>query len=259
MRYQEFIIEAGVQAYQHKDLSQDQAVEILKTKCSDFLPLVQQKGEKTLYRGMTDFGDYRIVYPSSGSRISQNTTNHYTVLLDNSPYMKEYPRRSKSLICSAGFDYAQGFADPIGKKSSGDTYAVIPFNGSKIGICPQNDIWRTPITVDPNLHFYGYTSMQAFNNWLDDYLNLSAEDVAQEVLTPEAENYCKKFGLNPKYFYQYLYHALSPQRAHWELLSTSEFAATRQYYSDNECWIGDPCLLIRFTSMSAIKDLLADK
>lgn len=68
----------------------------------------------------------RFTDPAKGvPRVSRNTTNHYTLIIDNSPKWKRYPQRSKSIICST---------------RSGGFY-VFPEDKSRIGVCPSYDFW----------------------------------------------------------------------------------------------------------------------
>lgn len=77
------------------------------------------------------------VKPSEYTRRSANTTNYYTTLLDNLPSWQKYPKRSKSIICTTDFDRAEGYS------YNKNTFYVFPAEGSKVGICPQNDIWKS--------------------------------------------------------------------------------------------------------------------
>lgn len=75
-------------------------------------------------------------------------SNHYTLLMNNLPSWSEYPKRTH--ICSnVYFRFNQ------------NVFRVIPFNGAKIGICPNDDI-QAPFEVRPAsivLHNLGIKSM----------------------------------------------------------------------------------------------------
>lgn len=85
-----------------------------------------------IYRGGQNHGEISIRnHPLN--RISANTTNECTILLDNFlPSWKNYPKRSESFICSTSSDTAENY---------GDVYFVIPMENKKIGVCPDLDIW----------------------------------------------------------------------------------------------------------------------
>ena len=82
--------------------------------------------------------DFLFVEPKKFTRVSRNTFNFYTLLMDNSPKWKEYPKRSQSIICSSYDNYNGDFHYSM---SFGRTFIVFPFNGANIGVCSSTDIW----------------------------------------------------------------------------------------------------------------------
>lgn len=111
-----------------------EAIGFLRENCKDFL-----KNGSILYRGIYDADQPAlIVSPSNFERKSRNTANYYTLLMDNLPAWKDYPKRSKSIVCTTHEGYAGNMGEP---------YRVFPFNGSKIGVCPSNDLWGS-FTLD---------------------------------------------------------------------------------------------------------------
>lgn len=116
-------------------LDQKEALKMLSTSHS-----VAAKGVvdryKRIYRGIGNFEtDFAIVRPSQYTRMSKNTLNAYTLLLDNLPEWKEYPKRSKSIIATTAYGRAADYA------AGGPVYIVFPENGAKIGVCSTWDIW----------------------------------------------------------------------------------------------------------------------
>lgn len=115
-------------------ISKQEAIDIIKNNCKDFLK------DKTprIFRGIdhnNDTPDFLIVKPTNGLiRRSANAGNHYTLLIDNSSRWVEYPKRSKSIICTTSAEKALSY---------GECYCVIPFDNAKIGVCPENDIWAS--------------------------------------------------------------------------------------------------------------------
>lgn len=67
------------------------------------------------------------------NRPSQNTLNFYTLWVNNSPAWSEYPKRN--VICST----SERNASDYGLR----TYAILPRNGSKIGVCSDFDMWES--------------------------------------------------------------------------------------------------------------------
>lgn len=86
------------------------------------------------YRGMrTELSGISYVDLTKTTRKSQNTSNWYTEIFDNHFEMGDYPKRSKSLICSSDLEYAYGFGKQVN--------IVLPVKNSKIGEVRELDIW----------------------------------------------------------------------------------------------------------------------
>lgn len=101
----------------------------------------------SIYRGLRNTNSkFVYVRPSQTERSSKNTKNIYTALMDILPSWQGWPRRSRSVICSDSTEYAGGYTGPSERWSTdnsnlGALYVVLPKDGSKIGVCPQQDIW----------------------------------------------------------------------------------------------------------------------
>jgi hypothetical protein len=107
------------------------------TNCSEAVLLAKQN--KFIYRGIRSIdSDIVHVEPSKFIRRSANTSNYYTMIIDSLPEWSMFPKRSQSIICSTNCEYARGYG-------GGYSYVVLPVNGNKWGICPDNDIWGTKL------------------------------------------------------------------------------------------------------------------
>jgi hypothetical protein len=73
-----------------------------------------------------------VIDTTKSERKSKDTSNWYTLIIDNHPKYKNYPKRSKSLICTNNIETADEFGTPM---------AIIPFNDAKIGVVNAPDIW----------------------------------------------------------------------------------------------------------------------
>lgn len=109
------------------------ALHIFENECSDAAWMIEQG---PLWRGT--YGrevnaKIGVVDTSLTRRRSQNTTNHYSEIMDNISELKDFPKRQYSVIASTSFNVAASYGDK--------RYAIIPFNGVKIGVCPTPDIW----------------------------------------------------------------------------------------------------------------------
>ena len=101
----------------------------------------------SIYRGLRHTNSKFIyIKPSQVERSSKNTKNVYTALIDILPSWQDWPKRSRSVICSDNTEYAKGYIGPseiysFSKIKLGALYVVLPKDGSKIAVCPQEDIW----------------------------------------------------------------------------------------------------------------------
>jgi hypothetical protein len=114
-----------------------------------------------IYRGLRGSATYPywVVNPVKSYRVSRNTNNFYTGLLDKLPAWKDYPKRSRSIICSSNPAYCESY---------GNVVVVLPVNGAKIGVCPEEDIWAS---FRGTLHNrLGIDSLGDFNSFFVDAL-----------------------------------------------------------------------------------------
>lgn len=93
----------------------------------------QARNGNCIYKGMYLELDDQKAHQLSPikNRKSQNTSNYYTLWINNSVEWSQYPNRN--VICSTNVGTAGGYGF--------QTYIVLPKNGTKIGICPKLDIW----------------------------------------------------------------------------------------------------------------------
>lgn len=114
-------------------LSEDDAITVIQKNCKEFL-----KNPKYITRGIRkDFegknwinSDYFYSNPSTLNRKSADCYNYYTLVIDNDPSWKEFPKRHKSFICTLGQTHMKD-----------NVYYVIPEDGSKWGVCNEYDIY----------------------------------------------------------------------------------------------------------------------
>ena len=106
-----------------------------------------------IYRGVKGSAAYPywIVDPHKFYRKSRNTNNFYTGLIDRLPSWRNWPKRSRSIICST---------NPRNVSAYGHSMIVFPKNGSKIGICSEDDFWYSFPVVKKRL---AMTVMSDFN------------------------------------------------------------------------------------------------
>jgi len=85
-----------------------------------------------IYRGASYNTALGFINTNDFTRTSANTQNYYTLWMDNSEDWADYPKRSKSLICTNDLSNTANY---------GDSYIIIPEDNAKIGICPGEDLW----------------------------------------------------------------------------------------------------------------------
>lgn len=113
-----------------KGISEDQARQLLKTHCKDSVQDYIQGNY--LGRGTKDTTDFTYVDPTQHVRKSAYVgSNYYNLILSNHKSWSKYPRRDQSLVCHVGQS----------QSNYGTPYIVLPFDGSRIGVCPAQDIW----------------------------------------------------------------------------------------------------------------------
>ena len=81
-----------------KELSIVDAITSIKKECKSAWKSFQ-KG-KYLYRGASGSTTGAVYYTGRSGRVSANSLNYYTLLIDNDPRWKPYPKRSESFIFS---------------------------------------------------------------------------------------------------------------------------------------------------------------
>jgi len=117
-------------------LDQATAISAIKKQCSSALNALR-KGKK-VYRGVGDASvgknDFIFIKPTGSDRVSANTHNLYTLVIDGSSAWAKYPKRSKSIICTTDSSNADNYGRP---------FIVLPKNGYTFGVCPAEDMWAS--------------------------------------------------------------------------------------------------------------------
>jgi len=112
-----------------------------------------------IYRGSETYSraDVMLTDPTARTTARKSAMrigNYYTLWMDNSPKWREYPKRSRSLICCTDRSYAGSY---------GTVRVVIPLVNTKIGVCLTVDIWRS--------FRKSVSSLGDFSDWLQDKLS----------------------------------------------------------------------------------------
>lgn len=227
----------------------EEAKKILIEKCSnmDF--------NKPIWRGSkSGEAESYILEGQKGSRRSANTSNHYTLILDEQlKKYKNYPLRSKSIIMAShdNKDYAQEF---------GGLYAVFPYNDTIIGVCPRDDIWYT----DVNHLGETFEIMNGVFNELE--IPDGSFDGIVEYLSNNKESVIKLArSSDEKKFVEYIYDGKSSikdkvidlydlDKCGFSFITTDKISSI--YNKKLELWIGGPCVAISYNTWN---ELVHDK
>jgi len=130
-----------------KMLTEQEAIDIINKNCSDILNKYKKHPDWKIYRGLELSPSYIFTDPSKGlPRYSRgNIENYYTLLIDNLPNWKKYPKRSRSIICTNSIQEAESY---------GDVYIVFPFNNANFGVCSKSDVWISFLSTIGNLRIF---------------------------------------------------------------------------------------------------------
>lgn len=121
-------------------LSRENAMKFIKQHCTKNVEMIEQ--DRPLWRGFGDaFDDYALLDYSTSVRASQNMANINTLLFDNNPKNKQFPKRSESIICTSSHERGASY----GNYRKDSIYALIPYNGVDVACVNQEDIWDTEI------------------------------------------------------------------------------------------------------------------
>lgn len=237
MRFKEFLTEKAASKKPRFDPHLiKEASDILNKYCKDAIWMLQK--DHPIYRGQKSLPhnrDFYTIDPSKTERKSQNTSNHYTVILDNIESMSDFPKRSRSLI---------GSFDESNSDQYGAVYALIPFDGVKIGCVKSDDLWETEI------RFFGRTSpIEVWNDVFHRDFNIDdtwkSFQKFQEKLNAGDDGAIRAFrrifnGADPTQFLEELNKAYSPARTKFEVRTTK----TMPRKMDGEVWVGGKCLMM---------------
>lgn len=248
MKSTEFMNEAVVKPYKFKEYNSEtqrdikKIMDLLNANCTESLSLLKTP----LWRGIDNHSAAVVhIKPQTGLRKSETTSNHYIELLVNNPYYKGWPKRDRAAICSTSRLSSLGFGN--------ETYAIFPFNGVKIAVCPEDDIWHVNIRM-PTLKNERY--FELFNSFIRKNFSLpeTYAEMAKFVKTPMFSSRLDEYNtrykisdpLQPKQFLPYLHQCMSPASLGMKLMSIAEFAEARAsgQYQNKECWFSGDAIAI---------------
>ena len=246
-----------------KKVSDVEGLKILNKYCSKawnhFL-----KTDDSLMRGMKMKGDYYHIDPKSSTRVSQNTVNYYTLILDSHPKWTKYPKRSKSLICTNVKRKALNY---------GTVYRVFPYDNSNMGMASMPDIWDSfevfPSYLKLGMLNYALQELLSIFNLDDEFqtmkhfeeeldrLERELEDIEMEDMVWRDDNYdlandLSDNGLfefwrrsNEKPFYDWFMGLFDPKKNNF-MVTKDITKVVNPAVSGNEVWTDGKCLMVGF-------------
>lgn len=264
MKLQKYLINEA----RSKEISVDSAIK-LAPKFSDAIKSFKD-GNNVMMRGLQvsfmggypDTGDYRgdyaYIQPSKYERRSAYASgNHYTLLLDNLPSWKKYPKRSRSVICSTDRWKANEY------KGSG-LYYVLPKNGAMIGVCPRTDIFEsfsdiwslgafTSACNGEDISDKSWSAMIESMNDFDQQVIDNREKYDDDTITLSSfaeviTNFVKQYEKH-KRLMLVIAHIFDPDYNNFKLIKSGG-----QLPSNREVWTSDDCLLVESKFMNDFMD-----
>lgn len=227
------------------------------------------KENVAIWRGTKSYryGDIAVLTP--GTRISQNVNNCYTRLMsDILPSWKDYPKRSRSFICTTSSHTATMYA-------TGKVYLVLPENGAKIGVCPMEDIWDS---FNQNLNFDLSSFASGVRQILERALDKSPTEIIDLFATGSDKDIIEAFNLATifirktkvatdmvQYYRRYLRldknlsfldlieNKLNPEHNNFTLTTIEEFTRSMFEVDAVEVWTDATCLMIEENLVSTIE------
>jgi hypothetical protein len=216
-----------------------------------------------IWRGTLTKVDFGKMQPNKWKRISANTSNWYTIFMNNSPIWKQYPKRS--LICTF---------NPYKAEDYGFTYRILPVDGAKIGICKKDDLWDSMEYAGP-----GINDMSDFSQTLgivfaevEDNMYLSSEDTTwaqfkkmAKKVGPHMENFKQTEGMGKHYpwymteklgytggdFMKFLENNLNPDRNGFKVYPIGGIPKSYRM-KNNEVWLDADCYIILADNQDAM-------
>jgi len=235
-----------------KEIGYNQFKKLVETNCKKSIG--SNKGE--LWRETKFGGEFMLSDPSVGVRLSRTYSNYITLLMDNLPMWKGWPKRSKSLICATSEGQAFGWG--TGNKPT--RYIVIPYDSCKIGICRTSDIVTSfselgsIITLVESIDdiFKKYDIKVDDTSW--DSTRKGLERLAREYKVRMHSTFkgrpatiwhiIEKWNIEKGSFIDFLDKLLAPRKNGFKLYRAGSLPKTA-IYEGVEAWVGEgKCLLV---------------
>ena len=253
MRFENYILNEG----RSKTITEEQVIEMLSAYCSK---AVKTYASSPIYRGVNNRDDYLYISPNPlKPRKSANTANFYTLIMNNAPKWKKYPKRQ--IICSTNSNTTVGYS------IKGNSFQVFPYDGAKIGVCPTDDIWNSfnnnldDLNMDINTLFeyfnvYGIDNIKTYKQLINAFKKLTLPKISDDVWSDDLAyqlNDIDPFILKPyNTLYDWAMEFYDPNKNGFKVVKVGSKLPT----GDNEAWLDSKCVMIREKRMGYIMEKL---
>jgi hypothetical protein len=260
--FKQFIAEGAVDKLpEFEKVKTKAAVKMLNEHCKDALWMLYEnkplyRGEKGLPKGIASAG-FVSVDPSKTERESQNTSNYYTMILDNHPDRKDFPKRSRSFIGTRDKSNAESYT---GWSGGGAAFVMIPYDGVKIGVVGRDDMWDTRISM------FGMSDDIAYFNRKFKSLDLkptlkSFEEYGKKLATDRdtQQHFRRVFDdaslMSMQHFMDTIWKAYSVDKTKHQAYTTKTFP----HDTTGEVWVGGPVVYISLKMWAAMRKTITGK
>ena len=133
------------------NLSEEEFFKILKDNCKDYI-----NNPKPIQRMKESIDRYSYINPKIHTRTKgkADIATSLMLLLDNLPSWKDYPKRENSIIGFSTIEVSDSYS------YGNEYYLIIPFDGSKFGSAPADDLWSTKISNIGNISYITLSTFQ---------------------------------------------------------------------------------------------------
>jgi hypothetical protein len=140
--FKQFLTDEILTGWDTTDLTVKKAIALLNKHCKNGLKVITNGS--VMYRGFGKHppsSDFAIIDSSKVERTSRDTDNTYQLLMDISPALSGFPKRSQSLICTTVWKDTAIYGP--------DRRIIVPYDGTAIATTPSRDFFGQ--TVDSSI------------------------------------------------------------------------------------------------------------
>lgn len=167
-----------------KFIKEDEALNWIYKNCQKFVSWMgtgDRKSGRFISRSVGRKSDHNFWFVDpkkvSEPRMSANTYNYYTLIMDNESSWSKFPKRSLSLIClTDGYDYGR------------NEFIIFPKDGWRIGNTNERDLWGVSDKIDSRI-----PTMDDWARMVHDLLNFDNErKIKYDKTLPQFKSRCKE-------------------------------------------------------------------